>query len=120
MVEGVPNDRALELYRTADLVFDQCLIGFHGYFALEAMALGKPVICYIRDPKRYLLDSQNCPIINVHRDQLKNSLRGFATANRGALPDIGYRSRRYVERHFSKAAFVSRLGECYKKLGVSF
>ena len=61
LVEGVPNDRALELYRTADLVFDQCLIGFHGYFALEAMAMGKPVVCFIRKPREYLLRWRGMP-----------------------------------------------------------
>jgi len=120
MVEGMPNDQALELFRTADVIFDQCLIGFHGYFAIEAMALGKPVMCYIRDPERYLLDYQNCPIINIHRDHLKDALRRFATKDRGLLPDIGYSSRAYAERNFSLEAFACRLGECYEKLGVAF
>lgn len=118
LVERVPNDQALLIYRTADIVFDQCLVGFHGYFALEAMALGKPVMCFIRHPDRYLLNHEECPIINVHRDQLKDALRRYATVDRSRLPEIGRLSRRYVERHFSLAAFAGRLAKTYKELGV--
>ena len=78
LVERQPNDRALEIYRTADLVFDQCLIGFHGYFALEAMALGKAVLCFIRKPEEYLLRGQECPIVNARPEQLESTLRQLA------------------------------------------
>lgn len=118
MVERVPNDEALAIYRSADIIFDQCMIGFHGYFALEAMALGKPVICYIRHPERYLLSPDECPILNVHKDQLKERLRRFATDDRKELHVIGLRSRAYVERYFSVDAFARRLEGAYEDLGV--
>ena len=44
MVEGMKNSDAKELYRTADIVVDQLRIGWYGVLAVEAMALGKPVI----------------------------------------------------------------------------
>jgi hypothetical protein len=118
LVERVPNDQALAIYRTADVIFDQCLIGFHGYFALEAMALGKPVICFIRDPERYLLEPEKCPILNVHRDQICEALRALATVDRHSLCDTGRRSRDYVEQYYSVEAFSDRLGRAYKELAV--
>lgn len=118
LVERIPNDQALEIYRTADIVFDQCLVGFHGYFAIEAMALGKPVMCYIRHPDKYLLDHEACPMINVHRDEIKEVLRRFATKEKVRLPDIGRQSRQYVEKYFTLSAFAGRLGRSYKELGV--
>ena len=33
----------------ADVIVDQLRCGSHGVFAVEAMATGKPVLCYIRD-----------------------------------------------------------------------
>jgi hypothetical protein len=39
----------MRLYQRADLVIDQVLAGWYGGFAVEAMAMGKPVACYIRD-----------------------------------------------------------------------
>jgi len=118
LVEKVPNATALDIYRSADVVFDQCLIGFHGYFALEAMALGKPVMCFIRKPAEYLLAPDECPIINVTPATLKDVLRGLS-ARRHELDDIGRRGRSYIERHFTPSAFAARLGRAYRELGVA-
>lgn len=49
LVEGLTNAEARQLYREADIVIDQLRIGWYGVLAVEAMALGKPVISYIRD-----------------------------------------------------------------------
>src|ERR671929_995309 len=48
IVEGVPHDVARERYARADIVVDQLNAGWHGVFALECMALGKPVVTYLR------------------------------------------------------------------------
>jgi hypothetical protein len=117
LVEGVSNREALELYRAADIVFDQCLIGFHGYVAIEAMALGKPVIAYIRKPEKYLLDDEKCPIINCKPDQIGSVLRELIE-NRERLHELGVAGRRYVEEYFSVEAFAQRLRRAYGELGV--
>lgn len=49
MVEGLSHPDALEHYRKATLVVDQIKIGWYGMVALECMAMGVPVLCYIRD-----------------------------------------------------------------------
>ncbi len=118
MVEKLPNHEALAIYRTADVIFDQCLIGFHGYFVLEAMALGKPVMCYIRKPEQYLLEPQECPIINTHVDTLRDDLRRLVMT-RDQLTSIGQRGRAYVERHYSREAFAGRLQRAYQEIGIT-
>jgi len=115
-VERVPNDQALAIYRTADIVFDQCLIGFHGYFALEAMALGKPVMVFIRKPE-YLLHPEECPMILITRDNIARVLREFA-ANPAQLSEIGSRSRSYMLRHYGLDAFAQRLANAYHEEGL--
>lgn len=117
LVERVPNDEALKLYRSADVIFDQCMIGFHGYFALEAMALGKPVMCFIRKPLDYLIEPAQCPIIQTTRETLREDLRRLAQEP-GALTEIGLRGRKYVERNFSRRAFAQRLRSAYEDLGI--
>ena len=117
LVERVPNEQALEIYRSADLVFDQCLIGFHGYFALEAMALGKPVMCVIRDPELYLLSADECPIINTHISTLCEDLKRVVE-RQDELYEIGRQSRQYIEKHFSLEAFAKRLSKAYEELGI--
>lgn len=118
LVEGVPNARALELYRSADVIFDQCLMGNYGYLALEGMALGKPVMCFVREPAHYLLKPDECPIVNTHVSTLKEDLRRLVR-RRADLPEIGRRGRGYVETYFSPQAFANRLAAAYTRLGIS-
>lgn len=118
LVERVPNREALELYRSADVIFDQCLIGFHGYFANEAMALGKPVLCFIRDPERYLLAPAECPIVNIRPDTIAPTLLRLA-GDRALLHDLGRRGRAYIERYHSPAAFAQRLAAAYARAGAA-
>lgn len=55
LVENIPNKEAIELYKSADVVVDQLLVGWYGGFAVEAMLLGKPVIARIeRDDLRFV------------------------------------------------------------------
>jgi hypothetical protein len=116
LVEGVPNREAIEIYRSADIIFDQCLIGFHGYLALEAMALGKPVMCYIRE-RSWLLEPEQCPIVNVHATTLKEDIRRVIR-ERMNLAAMGRQGRRYIEAHFSVPAFSRRLESAYRKLNI--
>ena len=117
LVEGISNDRALEIYRSADIIFDQCLIGFHGYFALEGMAMGKPVMCFIRKPEEYLLHPEECPIINTHIDTLEDDLSCLIHNGR-QLREIGIQGRSYIEKYYSLEAFASRLKEAYQDIGI--
>jgi glycosyltransferase involved in cell wall biosynthesis len=119
LVERVPNRQALDIYRTADIIFDQCIIGFHGYFAQEAMALGKPVMVYIRDPERYLLHPEENPLINTHPERVEAVLRELI-ADRLRLHQLGVQGRRYIEKYHTLQAFAGRLRAAYEDLGVSW
>ena len=117
LVEKVPNRQALELYRSADLIFDNCLMGNYGFFGLEGMALGKPVMCFVRHPETYVLHAEQCPILPCHVATLKEDIRAVLR-RRGELTEIGRRGRQYVEEHFSPQAFARRLASAYERLGV--
>jgi len=117
LVERVPNEKALEIYRSADIIFDQCLIGFHGFFAIEAMALGKPVVCYIRKPNEYLIEPENCPIVSARADQVYEVLLDLVS-ERSHLAKLGRRGRAYVEKHFTLEAFADRLAKTYRDIGL--
>jgi hypothetical protein len=49
LVENRSHTEALDMYRQADLVIDQLLVGWYGSVAVEAMKMGKPVAVYIRE-----------------------------------------------------------------------
>src|SRR5581483_7733882 len=49
LIEGVHHDEAFARYRSADIVVDQLNAGWYGVFAIEAMALGKPVVTFLHE-----------------------------------------------------------------------
>lgn len=52
LVEAVRREEALARTARADIAIDQLRVGWYGGFAVEAMSLGKPVMCYIQDQRR--------------------------------------------------------------------
>lgn len=112
--QGIPNKRVLEIYSESDIVADQFIAGFHGYAALEAMALGKPVLCFLRN-NDMMLDPNTCPIINTNPDTLYDVLKQILLGNFDLL-EIGKQSRRYVEINYSLSAVANRLGKMYLEL----
>ena len=51
---GVPNEKTSSIIQAADVVVDQLIVGWYAMFAMEVMALGKPVVCHIRPQYRDL------------------------------------------------------------------
>ena len=107
LVSGLSNRELMNVVGSADLVADQFIGGSFGYAAVEAMALGKPVLCYVRDSIR-ASNPDSLPIINASPDDLHEKLRDILQ-NRHSLPEIGRRSRQYVERYHSLTAFTASL-----------
>ena len=85
---------------------------------LEAMALGKPVMCFIRDRKRYLCKPEECPLIDVQLSTLKETLRDWSQADRSLLMQTGRAGRIYIEEHYSLSSFARRLEIAYQEHGV--
>ena len=105
-VFDVSHADALRRYGRADLVVDQLLVGSYGVFALEAMALGKPVIAHV--PHR----DAALPIIEATPSTLADVLEYWLT-DAAARRERGKASRAYVEREHSLEAAGQRLRELY-------
>lgn len=80
LVENVSNEEAIRIYKQADLVIDQLLIGWYGAFSVEAMKLKKPVMCYINEDDAQLIDNKqflnDClsAIININISNIEQKL----------------------------------------------
>lgn len=112
-VQGIPNTQVIELFETCDLVADQFIGGAYGYTALEAMALGRPVLSFVRS--RDLVDAPDeCPIINTTPDTLEEVLT-WVLDNRAQLAAIGEQGKSYVRRWHSIDAVALRLGQLYRE-----
>lgn len=115
LVTELNNEKAKELYQQADIVADQFLIGWYGNFAVEAMALGKPVVAYIRKPEAYLPRWADCPIVNANPDTLRQALVTLIE-NPTLRYELGVKGRQYVERVFSLERVGERMDRLYRQL----
>jgi hypothetical protein len=80
------------------------------------MALGKPVLCYLRDPQA-AIDPANCPMINCSPETIEEVLRSCLNGDFD-LAELGRRSRSYIEHYYSLEAVAIRLGKLYLETGA--
>lgn len=111
LITGVERRRALQMMREADIFIDQLIAGAHGLAALEAMALGKPVVCYIKpsNAQRYPPD---LPVVNATAESLVEVLGGLL-ANGARRNRLGRRGRAYVEKYHAADQVAQQLNGIY-------
>ena len=118
IVEGVRHDEARERYARADIVVDQLNAGWHGVFALEAMALGKPVLAHL-DPETVEQSAEGygirVPIVPATKDTLEAQLRPLVESP-ALRREIGAASRTYVEQVHDIDRVADRLLAIYAAL----
>jgi hypothetical protein len=116
LIQGVSRHEALQIVQKADIFLDQFVLGDHGMAALEAMALGKPVVCYIK-PSMVGKYAPDCPIVNANQDNLREVLESLLNKGR-VRHEIGRESRTYVEKYHDAAVLAHKLVEIYKEMMV--
>ncbi len=112
LIEDVENSVAREKYRQCDILIDQLRIGWYGVLAVEAMALGKAVIAYVRDDLLDTFDGEP-PVAVANPDTVKDVLRSLIvdSARRKA---IGEHGRRFCEREHDATRVASLLKTQYE------
>jgi hypothetical protein len=98
LVERVPHRQMMQVLRQADIVVDQLLIGWYGALSVEAMALEKPVLCYLReeDLKSFVPFHDRIPIVRTTKESLVEDLRALMK-RRSSWCELGQEGRRFVE-----------------------
>ncbi len=112
LIEGLSNSEAKERYKTVDVVVDQLFAGWYGGLAVEAMALGKPVIVYIRDEDLQFIPPEmveDLPFIRAKPDNIQSILRDVLTMPREHLLDLAKQSRVFVERWHNPIDIANRI-----------
>ena len=107
LLEGVQNDELKQTMADSHIIAEQFVMGWHGLFGLEGMALGKPVLCYLRPDIHQLYTQysffESCPIVNTSVDQIEENLR-WLYEHPEKCEELGRQGRRYVERFHSLEA----------------
>ena len=99
LIDGVSRDVVLDRVSAADVVVDQLMLGWYGGFAVEAMALGKPVLANIheRSPGENPFGVE-LPIVRASPETLADRLRELI-ADRDQIARLGAQGRRFAEHH---------------------
>ncbi|MCH1626279.1 glycosyltransferase family 4 protein [Ferdinandcohnia quinoae] len=114
-IEKMNHDEVIKLYKDADIIIDQVLCGSYGLLSVESMALGKPVITYIR-PDLISAFPNDLPIVNANPDNLYEQTRSLLN-NPQLRRKLGEKGRQYVEKVHAHDVVVEQLLTIYSNLG---
>jgi glycosyltransferase involved in cell wall biosynthesis len=118
IVEGLDHREAFERYRRADVIVDQLNAGWYGVFAIEAMALGKPVVTFLHDEAVRRTEQAfgiGVPIVKATKESLRDVLRPLVDSREERLR-VGAASRSYAEEVHDLGRMTDRLLDLYASL----
>lgn len=112
LVENMPHEKAKQIYKKADLIIDQLLIGAYGVFAIEAMAMNKPVVTWISD---FMKDKypKDLPIISANPENIKQKIE-VLLKDKEMRSELGSKGRKYVEKYHNMYKVSGQLLNLYK------
>lgn len=122
LVEGMSHAEARETYEKADVLIDQLFAGWYGGLAVELMALGKPVLVYIREDDLHFIPQQmkaDLPFLNITSDTLEPVLRKLLEMPRGELVALGKKSRAFVEHWHDPIRIAQMIKADYEQFIVA-
>lgn len=118
LVEGLHHEEAKKLYAEADIVVDQLYAGWYGLFAIESMALGKPVVTFLHDEavrRSAEAFGVKVPIVSATPETLVEQLRPLVESPE-LRRRLGAEGRAYVEQVHDVERMTDRLLDIYAGL----
>ncbi len=118
IVEGLHHDDARRRYEAADIVIDQLHAGWYGLFAIETMALGKPVVAFLHDEAVRCTEEAygvEVPVVSATPETLVERLRPLVESAE-LRRRLGAAGRAYVERVHDVERIADRLLYLYAGL----
>lgn len=110
-VENLSHEEAVEIYRDADIVLDELIIGTYGSLTVECMAMGRCVATFIHSgfepPHGEEIPVWNINVDNIY-DRLEVLLDSFEIRN-----EMSQRGRRYVEKYNDSRLVCKTLLDIY-------
>jgi glycosyltransferase involved in cell wall biosynthesis len=114
LIHQMPREQALDTVATCDVFLDQFTVGAEGLAALEAMALGKPVVCFVKESLRNRYPNE-FPVVMTDQNGLGTTLAELVddAPKRRAL---GVEGRKYIEAYHDSRSVAAELIEIYSDL----
>lgn len=119
LLENADRTAVRAAFERADLVVDQLLLGWYGSVAVEAMALGTPVVAHIgqKELASFPPEQQSeLPVVTATPETIREVLRELLTSRRHELPELGRKGRAYVERWHDPLVIAARLKREYEHI----
>jgi glycosyltransferase involved in cell wall biosynthesis len=116
LVHQMGRTDSLAAIAAGDLFLDQFTIGAEGLASHEAMALGKPVVCFIKDSlrKRY---PASLPIVIADQHNLTSAI-GALLKDGARRRELGLRGRHYIEEFHDARKVAAELVEIYQHVAA--
>lgn len=115
LLEGVQRSEVADEIEKSDIVVDQLMLGWYGGFATEAMALGKPAVCFIDEATNPF--GERLPIVRASPATLKDQIRRLA-AHPELRAQVGKEGRKFVQEVHDPQRVAARvIGDIESKLG---
>jgi len=114
LVEHVSRADARRALEAADIVIDQLRIGWYGGLAVEAMALGRPVIAYLDESSLDAIPREmhaELPVLSATPETLPEAIEDALKRRE----ELGRRGRAFVERWHDPIAIARRLKADYER-----
>jgi hypothetical protein len=124
LIEGLDNKTAREVYRSLDIFVDQLLAGWYGGVAVELMALGKPVVSYVREDDLHFIPIEMCldlPIIQATPETIAEVLEKLLNTPKREIGMRGEESRKFVEKWHNPISVSNQiLKEIEKQISIKY
>ncbi|MGE0767627.1 MAG: glycosyltransferase [Hyphomicrobiaceae bacterium] len=111
LVEGISRQQAMQRYAKADVIIDQLIAGWYGGLGVEAMALGKPLVSFIRQGDLVALAPKmrsELPVLSATPESIAEAMKQIIAMPRHDLQAWGQRSRSFVEHWHSPRKIASQ------------
>jgi glycosyltransferase involved in cell wall biosynthesis len=110
-LSGKSNDEILEAMGVIDVLVDQLVSGSFGLTAIEGMASGCPVVCYLHDDVA-IAEPDACPVIPANPDTITDVLRNLMR-NPERLSEARTAGPLYVKANYSINSLARHLAKLY-------
>lgn len=113
-IEKMNHQEAMRMYAASDIIVDQILCGTYGMLSVEAMAMGKVVVAFIRDDVKVKFPKE-LPIVIANPDTIRDVL-GRLIKDPELRHRIGIESRKYAESLHDVKVVIPKLLNIYKQI----
>jgi len=114
LIHDVPRSQLLNTLESCDIFVDDLVFGSYGLAAIEAMAMGKPCITYIK-PSLINTYPPDLPIRNANQENFDQILEKLLSDGE-ARARIGQQSRTFVEKYHDAHVVAKQLVKIYENI----